>query len=173
VNQSIPILLSKDEYAEAGYCGIDMRQASIGRTPTYGCPNETMSYQAHIIGCLGEAAVAKWLNIPYDSKPGRFKNVPDVGDFEVRSSPRSDADLLLRKGDKFNDTIYILATTHNEPRIYLVGWAYGKDCQKASYLKRLDPARPECFVVPQRDLHPMQSLKRKEQTCQPSLPMFP
>jgi hypothetical protein len=77
----------------------------------------------HIMGAIGEAAVAQHYGIEW--KPMEFRRV-DVGGFEVRSTDYKLGRLVLHEGDRIGCP-YILARLHKLPVVVLVGWLAGED----------------------------------------------
>ena len=67
-----------------------------GRKPYYGSGSDN-DWQLHIEGCLGELALAKYLNIYWGGK-GRLR-ASDVGRFEVRTRSKQHYSLILHKKD--------------------------------------------------------------------------
>lgn len=112
----------------------------------------------HIVGCIGELAVAKVLNITWNRSVGTYKSQADLGGrLEVRHRSNPEFQLIIRDNDK-DDSIYILSRGMPPGAIEIVGWIYGHMGKKEEYKK--DPGgygRPAYFI-PDNVLQPMESL---------------
>lgn len=112
----------------------------------------------HIVGCIGEIAVAKGLNIQWDRSVGTYKNQADLsGNIEVRHRSNPEFQLIVRDNDK-DDSIYVLSRGMPPGAIEIVGWIYGHMAKKEEYKK--DPGgygRPAYFV-PDNILQPMENM---------------
>jgi hypothetical protein len=112
----------------------------------------------HIMGAIGEAAVAQHYGIEW--KPMEFRRV-DVGGFEVRSTDYKLGRLVLHEGDRIGCP-YILARLHKLPVVVLVGWLAGEDGMRKDWWGECNPARPNgrpAFWVPNAELHDMEELR--------------
>jgi hypothetical protein len=117
----------------------------------------------HQQGCLAELAVARWLGSEWVDFATDFKRLrSDVGGLQVRSTEVSYGRMLLHPGDP-DDQAFILARTHREPTIYLVGWMFGKEAKRDEWWGELKPGRP-CYIVNNGALLPMEALKHEHQT---------
>lgn len=111
-------------------------------------------------GALGELAFAKWGNIFWDGSVNTFKSYPDVGIFEVRTTYHRKGHLILREGDKFDDTIYVLVLSCDFPVFEIVGWIYGKIGRKEKWKKVVDKHEKPAYFIPQHELKPLSELKK-------------
>jgi hypothetical protein len=112
----------------------------------------------HIMGAIGEAAVAQHYGIEW--KPMEFGGV-DVGRFEVRATDYKLGRLVLHPGDRA-DCPYILARLNKLPVVVLVGWMLGRDGMAAEWWGECNPERPNkrpAFWVPNDRLRDMEELK--------------
>lgn len=114
-------------------------------------------------GTFSELAVSRALNLPWD---GRFVPIAqwdkwkhegnDVGKLEIRSTDRPDGRLILHPSDKdYSPYVLVISTPH--PNYKLVGWIWGNEGKDSKYWRTNVP-RP-CFMVPQTDLHTIDSLQ--------------
>jgi hypothetical protein len=115
------------------------------------------SFDIDVLGALGEMAVARYLGYGSELSVDTFKDIPDVGKFEVRATQYENGHLILRKGDP-GDRAYILVT--GGPRLWhLRGWLMGEDAFAPQYER--DPGgRGTCWMVPQSDLNRMRKLPK-------------
>lgn len=82
----------------------------------------------HEVGAIAEAAVAKYLHLPWRANIGNIKGV-DVGNVvEVRARriPGTGTDLAIRPNDK-DDKPYVLAWVHADDSVEIVGWLFGRE----------------------------------------------
>jgi len=132
--------------------GLDaIRNKRPGR---YGCG---FDFDADIIGCMGEQALAKHLDRYWNGSFGDFKAVDVAHAYQVRASTFDGptAGLLLHPGD--HDDHPFIKVVVRLPVVSLVGWTMGRDGKRQEYWKELQKGRP-CFVVPDRTLRPMSEL---------------
>ena len=112
------------------------------------------SLKAMKIGCIGEFAVAKYLQLAWGFEPYN-KNASDVAGYEVRSTLRANGCLLTHECDK--PAIYILATLDADTRtVSLRGWQTFYETWHPTRWATNMPA--PCFMTPQSLLHPMDTL---------------
>ena len=109
----------------------------------------------HLVGALGEAAVAKALGIAYEGTVDTYQEGYDVLNYEVRTRTKDSYDLIVRPGDK-NDAPYILVT-QNGTTFNVWGWILGRDAKHARYLQDFG-GRPPAYFVPKSDLLPLTDL---------------
>jgi len=137
------IELDEWEMLLAAHAGI-MRQVENlkrNRTPHYGAKN-TNDWQLHIEGCMGEFALAKFLNIRWSGK-GRLR-APDVGDVDVRTRSRDFYELILHPNDPDDRVFWLLCGVNG--RYTVKGWIRGRDGKKQEFWKDPAKGRPAFFV---------------------------
>lgn len=121
------------------------------------------------VGAIGECAVSKALNIPWD---GRFKEIPewhawrieghDCSGIEVKSTTRTRGRLLIRGNEPLKPTTpYVLAivepTTYQ--RVLLIGWALGSEVMIPNNWKDESDGMPRpCWAHEQSALRGMREL---------------
>lgn len=139
--------------AEAGLFrrSFHMKRGSTGR---YGIDNTaTGLYEADIVSCQCELAVAKFLNL-YPHLVVADLTSPDVGFLvEVRSIIEPNRNLIVHDADK-NHAPFVLV--YPAGRVFtLIGWSFGREAKteaNAERGKRL--LRDGGFVMLQSDLNP-------------------
>lgn len=113
------------------------------------------------ISCLGEMAVAKYLDHFWSGAIGNWE-AADVSTFyQVRATDWATGRLFLHRDDK-DHMPYILARV-DDNKVTLVGWVYGRDGKQQDYWVELSPvAFPGrfMFVVPNELLRSMDSIPR-------------
>lgn len=111
-------------------------------------------WQVNINGAIAEALVAKHTGKYWHAVNKDFKDLPDVGDLEVRHTKYPSGAMLLHPSDK-DDRKYVLVAGL-WPECQIVGWIWGKD-GKAQRFWKADIARP-CFWIPQNELESHESI---------------
>jgi hypothetical protein len=92
----------------------------------------------HVIGALGECAVAKAFDIYWDGSVGRFRGMgSDVGSFQVRA--RSDKlPLIIRPADSNEDVFILVYMTDSTYRKWnIAGWVTGSQGKKIGQLTNM------------------------------------
>lgn len=143
------IKLTSWEMMQAAIAGV-MRQVEshkLGRTPAHGIPGN-QHWQRHIEGALGEAAVAKCLNVYWTGK-GSLRDL-DVGDFDVRTADAHNKRLILHEDDPDDRVFWFVTGVNDEFKVH--GWIRGCDGKKPEYWQDPNTGRPAYFV-PKEALH--------------------
>ena len=111
---------------------------------------------ADFVGCLGEYAVAKWLDRFPFGVTGR--GGADVRGVEVRSIDKPGAALQVYPNDP-DGSVFVLAYVGNpfiDGGVRIVGWIYGADAKHGRYWDASH--KRAAFLVPQMVLEPAASL---------------
>jgi hypothetical protein len=150
----VKVTLTYEEHVIAGHIGV-MRNAYNRRADAYGAERGN-PWGPHVLGALGECAVAKALNLYWHPHVGRYDG-DDVGPYQVRTTRfNNDRQLILHPRDaddkKFVCVYGVIANFE------LKGWCFARDGKKqehwCDYFKNGRPA----FFVPNHLLHPMTEL---------------
>lgn len=112
-------------------------------------------WQSHIIGAIGEFAVAKALGYEWDSTVGRI-DAKDVGEFEVRTTELPVPVLRFRSHNNPRSH-YILASLKNN-RVLLQGWLPGYAVRDLGYMEF-----DNCWVAQVDSLYSMADLNAEIQ----------
>lgn len=142
------IVLDGAEMMLAANAGIMRHIENIkkGVKPSYGAGNQN-DWQLDIEGAMGEFVLAKYLGVFWHGK-GKMRG-DDAGIYQVRTSQRDDADLILHPKDE-DEKIYWLVTGVNG--IYQIrGFLKAKDGKQEKWWRNGAPGRP-AFFVPQSEL---------------------
>lgn len=159
----VTVRLSWFEILSAAHAGVsrnvsalrDNRQVENGRTDSV--------WDRHILGAIGELAVAKALNRYWSPAVGRLDT--ETGDIEaagvhVKATTLPNGSLIVRPHDP-DDLPYVLVVLEL-PFVRIVGWMLGADAKSGRYWRDVDRARGihrAAHFVPQDDLnHDIQSL---------------
>jgi len=123
--------------------------ASKGAAPTW-----VEQVAREISGCLGEIAVARWVDkFPFSLFSERKQG--DVGEFEVRTTAYSTGKLLIVPDDN-PERKYLLVTLPDHYTANIVGWMPGYEAQDPKYFD--EKMRMPCYAVRQEFLHSPESL---------------
>lgn len=118
-------------------------------SPRYGCGLEE-NWRLNIEGAAGEMALAKFLSRFWSGNLGDLK-ADDVGQLQVRTSRRPNADLRLHPDD--NDDKAFILLTGVAPSFIVRGWLWAREGKLDKYWRDGAQGRP-AFWVPQSDLRP-------------------
>ena len=115
------------------------------------------SLDAHVLGMLGEVAVAKACNLFWNGTIGQI-HCKDVGTFQVRSTYRANGHLLLHPEDRDDDPFIFCVV--NGACVDLKGWISGRKGKAPVFWQDDDPARKihAAYFVPTGALEPMTEL---------------
>lgn len=145
----------------SGIVGVSRHVKLVNKAEGYnGIDNRKRGWQDNCDGATGEQAFAKWLDVFWDGTVGTFRDVPDVGQYEVRTNAWDRGDLILREKDKADSTIYVLVLSHDCPEFTIKGWITGAAGRQDQWWRVGDPKRPPAWFVPQSALHSMETLPR-------------
>lgn len=152
----IDITLTEAQFRHAALAGF-LRQAEnivAGRRDGYGFTGD--GWAAHILGAVGEYAVAAALGIHWPG-PGTLR-APDVGQLQVRTRNRHSYELIIHPADE-NAAAFVLVTTDPAtPLVYRVhGWLLGRHGKRREWWN--DPAGGRAaYFIPQASLRPLGEL---------------
>lgn len=137
------VQLTWAEITAAAILGV-MRQVTNlrdGRKQRYGA-EESGGFEYHVVGCIGEAAIAKLLNKFWLGNLGDLRH--DVGDVQVRARAAPSGCLLLHDNDSDHSQFYfVLCDKLPECRIY--GPVIAGDCKRKEWWET-KTGRPAYFV---------------------------
>lgn len=133
-----------------------IQNMKLGTKREYG-QNEG-GWQADIMSCLGEMALAKHLDRFWGGAIGNYR-AADVGKnfYQVRGTEWQNGRLLLHPKD--GDNVPHTLARVKDRTVTLVGWAWGHEGKNEEYFKAVPqhPDRP-CYFVPNEILHDMADL---------------
>lgn len=109
-------------------------------------------FSPHIVGCVGEMAVAKALGVTWTGSVDTFKTVADLGDrIQVRHRSNPSWDLIVRHNDK-DDDVFILSRGLPPGAIEVVGYIKGSDAKQEKWLKDYGSWGRASYFVPASEL---------------------
>lgn len=140
------VRLEPHEIERAAKIGVDRSVQNIteARLPRYGA-GSSPAWQLSIEGALAEAAVAKYLDVPWDGALGNYE-AADVGPLQVRATEHTDGALIVHPDDK-DDAIFILARG-SQGEYELAGWIWGESAKHKFFWEApKNNGRPAFFVT--------------------------
>lgn len=113
----------------------------------------------HRIGAYGEVALALLTGHAINQECVEKINhrLPDVGPYDVRTSPLPFARLILHPKDP-DYRVFILALTCDFPTIRFAGWIWSHHAKKQEFWLEPKPSRP-AYWIPQSKLRPLSELQ--------------
>ena len=125
-----------------------------GCRPRYGADSSN-DWQVHIDGCQGEAALAKYLGVPWNGALGDY-GAADVGKWQVRATRHHrNGRLPLHPPDNDED-MFVLALILCDGVIDLAGQILCRDGKRQEFWTDPGTGRP-AFFVPRRVLAPLEA----------------
>ena len=166
-DEAVEVRLTFTEIIIAATLGVMRRVSAMknGRVQVNGGTDKGgKDWQSHIVGCLGEMAVAKALDRFWSATVGHIDR-GDIGeDYEVRTRDvdRKGPDLVLTPRDK-DDVPYILAhvnypTEGRAPVFRLLGWYTTTEGRVDKYFQTKKTPGKDLWYIPPGDLFPMSDL---------------
>lgn len=152
------VALTQGEMVTASMVGVIRNAESLSNNRKRRFTKGPTSWEAHVLGALGEAVAAKSLGVYWVGGVCTFKNEGDVGRLEVRTRSRHDYELIIRDDDP-DDRPYILVTGEG-PEFRVHGWIMGKDARRDEWRQDHGGYEPAYFV-PQAALRGLWELKVK------------
>jgi len=142
------VILDGSEMLLAANAGIMRHIENIKRgvQPSYGAGDKN-DWQLDIEGAMGEFVLAKHLGVFWYGK-GKMRG-DDAGHFQVRTSQRIDADLILHPRDEDEKTYWLITGVNGTYEIR--GYLKAKDGKKQKWWRDPVGGRP-AFFVPQSEL---------------------
>jgi hypothetical protein len=113
-------------------------------------------WQIDIEGCLGEMAVAKFLDVYWVGKGQKY--LPDVGPYQVRTARHHSYDLLLHPRD--DDERIFWLVTGMDGHYSIRGWLRAKDGKTDEFWKEKAQNGRPCFFVPASRLNQPELFKK-------------
>lgn len=152
------VRLTYGELTMAAHIGVARQAANLcrGLKNKYGADEIVGGWERHILGCLGELATAKYLNLFWAGSLQDFEAADVGGIVDVRASANPARPLILHPPDK--ESRPFVRAYVNQATVELEGWILCADGKLPSYWgEGLGGKRP-AFFVPQEALRPMPDL---------------
>jgi hypothetical protein len=148
------VKLSETEVRWATEVGARRHREAVeqGRKDAHGLTDK--GEERHILGALGELAVAKALDRYWSGHVNRFKG-PDLSErMQVRCRSEEWHDLIVRQDDA-DDHGFVLVTGR-APNFVVHGWIIGRDAKR--FPLQAYGGREPAHFVPSSALHPIAEL---------------
>lgn len=155
----VPITLTPSEFRLAAQVGIQRQATNVmnGLQHKHGLSKGSSNgWSIHVEGAAGELAVARYMDMFWSGSFGEF-GAGDVGEIEVRTTPRLDGSLILHITSP--DLRPFVLVTGSAPYLQLRGWIYGEHGKLQKFWRDPGTGRP-AFFVPQSALSPMTTCPR-------------
>jgi hypothetical protein len=157
----ILITLTEEELEQASSEATRRQSANeaLGLRGRNGGPSSgAKAYNIHLLGAMGEMAVASYLNLKQylflDQKPRRDSD--DLPGIDVKTRSRHHYDLIVQKNE--NPSKKFVLVTIQDDEIAIRGWCYGADAMVEDFWA--DPARGRpAYFVPQSKLRPIETIQ--------------
>lgn len=152
------VKLSKREHFIAVQVGMLRQHLSVGKgeqTQQY----DGLGYDNHIIGALGEYAVAKALRLFWTGLEDT--GTCDVAPLQVRTVTNPILRLRIMETDPDSD-VYVLVELVNPFLFNVIGWIPSWEGKKSLFWSNTHRGTP-AFLVPRSVLYPMTSVPRSDE----------
>jgi hypothetical protein len=115
--------------------------------------DEKTALTIHIEGAMGEACVAKALNLYFEGTVNTYGQADIGDDIGVRTVTKENYGLLIYEKDNPEHFYYLVKGT--APNFRVCGWLRGADAKQDKYLAPYVSKARSIWRVPERDLNPM------------------
>lgn len=123
----------------------------LGAKHKYGA-NDATGMALNMMGCAGEMAVAKGLNLFWSGSVGDYDAVDVGGKVEVRSVSRPTDCLILHPDDRDGMPFVLCYNEPGTPKFNLLGWVWGKQGKDEKFWRDPQGTGRHAFFVPQAEL---------------------
>ena len=152
------VVLSPQELFQAAQLGTLRQYQSMirnNRDTVWEKPfHEALS--AHVVGAVGEMAVAKYMGTWFPFTEGAYK-LPDLWDLEIRTRTKDDWDLLVRPNDP--DASVYIGVTLAGGEACIQGYIGGNDAKREEWLNDWGNRGRPVYSVPKSALKHISILK--------------
>ena len=156
------VTLSVDDYALALHIAHQRMMESLwnNRRDALFEKDWVLAHRVHLLGGIGEGALAKWLDTYPRCSVRQFHGMDSdlSGSIEVRHRANPTHDLIIRSDDP-EDRIYVLTRGLPPGEIEMGGWCWGYEWKGKSLANHGDWG--EATFVPSAQLHDMETIPRQ------------
>jgi hypothetical protein len=117
------------------------------------------SERSHILGAIGECAVAAAIGMPWSQSVNTFKSELDVGRYEVRTRSTSNGELIIRQNDPSDRMFVLVVPAGSDPREWCIAGQMRASHAMQPTWWRTDRGDPPAWFVPQQFLTPFMGLR--------------
>lgn len=159
----VHISLTCAELLLAGQAGVMRRVESIKSKRKNPDRVTKTPWENDIVGCIGEAAVSKFLGVYFGGNLCTFKRPDLPGKIQVRATTNEDGHLIYRPGESLEDLYVLVIVDRAESTQCMIwGWMQGKQAKEVGEFTDFGhPDKPKAYQVLRSKLHPIESLKRE------------
>lgn len=129
----------------------------LGTSHKWGLNGVETAIASDLVGCAGELAVAKALNLYWDVSSSH-KTVDVGGMVEVRTVTSPNRRLILHETDKPNLPYVLVYSKPRTTEFLLKGWLLGQDGIKEEYWSDPQNTNRHAYFVPDSALRPVSEL---------------
>ena len=130
------VQLTKDELERAAFGGVQRRLAGIFQNRRSTHPEtpdwKQQWWESNVIGAIGEYAVAKALDLPWNPTIGRV-DARDVGEYEVRTTQLPEPVLRYRVHN--DPTSKYILCSYKRDKVLIQGWLTGQTVLDLGYME--------------------------------------
>lgn len=156
------VTISPDEFSLCVQVANARQVSSIkkkGRDSVNRKNNWVEELDKHIIGCIGELAVAKVIGVTWTGSVDTFKTESDLsGNIQVRHRSNPVWDLIVRTNDN-DDDVFVLSRGIPPGAVEVAGWIKGKHAKREEWLRDYGGYGRPSYFVDSAHLKPMEELK--------------
>lgn len=117
---------------------------------------DSLGWNENVHGALGELALAKALNVYWQSTTGGHNKRPDVGGYEVKTICERNHRLIVRDNDADEKMVALVYGRDDEFEI--MGWIRCGDAKRVASIESHQGREPQ-YYVDQRHLKPFAQLQ--------------
>lgn len=156
---AVNLRMTSFELLHAAHAGVARNVSAIrdGRPLEEG--RRDLGFERHIVGAIGEYAVARALGVCWRPAVGRLDTeTGDIAGLQIKSTTNPAGELIVRPHDPggFNYVLVVVRV----PDVRIVGWFEGHAAKQPGYWREKDGKRVHraAFFVEQPELHAWETL---------------
>lgn len=120
------------------------------------------SLSAHVVGAMGEMAVAKYMGMWFSFGEGTYKIYSDLAnDIEVRTRTNGEWSLLVRPNDSDTSIFVCCVIGSSAGEVVIHGWIEGKEAKKEEWSKDWGNRGRPVYSVPKESLAHISELRNR------------
>ena len=155
ITQDTIIYLDDSEWSMCEAVGIRRNKSCYAQNRKLEPGRKDIGIERHIIGCLGEYSLAKFLGIKWLSTIGALDTYTgDVEKYQVKTITDPNNSLIVRQHDS-GEFPFVLCVLYYLDRIHLKGWYWGYEAKQEQFWREKKPdnrIHQSAYFVPQHKL---------------------